>query len=272
MCVDCRNIRVELASIVVHKQKRPTEAQKALNAQKISRRTELLALLHSHDCPDRISGRLIVPDDRSRTLSAVRACWRKPVKSIDPIGLGQESPAVGGDMKEAHDDSSSDTDGMPQPVCGLYSAMPKSISLPTAYTRRGPKVLKDMVVAVPCSANEGDFMAGQPFWLAKVLRITPVHVTLHYYGDTFLGVYKLLDDEEILQYQRKDITILHWNIKFVGKYKHCGGRLSKGDQRVLSLDVRVPWTLPEHSSAVLGKKKKRKITAPRNNNNKKRRT
>ena len=270
MCAECRNIRVELGSIVVHRKKKTDTVGKAANAAKLARRDELLALLHSHECLDRKRGVLTVPDDYSRTLGAICALWKKTVADID--SESDHAGRVSGSDQSVADmnDSDSDSDDMTEHVSGLTSARSKSISVPKAYRQRGSKIEKGMVVAVHCSAAEGEFMGGQPFWLAKVLRITAKHITLHYYGDTFLGVYKLLDDEEILEYKRRDITILHWNIKFVGKYKHCGGRLSKGDQRVLSLDVRVPWSLPEHSSTVLGKRKQRSLEAQSSSRNTKR--
>ena len=53
MCAECRSIRVELGSIVVHRKQKTDTVGKAANAAKLARRDELLALLHSHECLDR---------------------------------------------------------------------------------------------------------------------------------------------------------------------------------------------------------------------------
>jgi hypothetical protein len=34
----------------------------------------------------------------------------------------------------------------------------------------------------------GDPLSGQPFWLAKVTRLSQMHITRWYYGDKFLGL------------------------------------------------------------------------------------
>ena len=74
---------------------------------------------------------------------------------------------------------------------------------------------------------------------------------------------------EIDTFPHDTITILHWDIKLTGKYKHGGGKLSKGDQRVLSRDVRVKWVLPEHhANEVQPKRKKSQKTAASNKKSK----
>ena len=85
-----------------------------------------------------------------------------------------------------------------------------------------------------------------------------MHITLCYYGDKFLGLYTLLRNPDrtkhIFQWLRDNITILHWNIKLTSLDRYGRGHLSAGDQKVLSLDDRVPvpWQLPterkEHSN------------------------
>ena len=266
MCVACRSIREELGSIVIHRKKKNDLVGKAFNTAKLARREELLEMLRTHECSDRSRGVLTVPADHSPTLSAIIASWKKPMVSENGPGpdLPDRDPDAKNSMPLDDNSSASDSEGMTEDVNGLPSGMAKAISVPQAFKKRGDRITKGMVVAVHCCASNDEYMGGQAFWLAKVLRITKKHVTLHYYGDEFLKVYKLLGDDEILKYSRRDITILHWNITFVGQYKHCGGKLSKGDQRVLSLDVRVPWTLPEHSSSVLGKRKKRSAATDAN--------
>ena len=107
--------------------------------------------------------------------------------------------------------------------------------------------MKGMIVAIACASAEGEYMGGQPFWLAKITKLTAHHITLWYYGDKFLKQYSLLLNKNKTRHEftwpRGEITILHWNIKLTGKSKN-GGHLSAGDQRVLSLDVRVKWQLP----------------------------
>ena len=146
---------------------------------------------------------------------------------------------------------------------GLQCSMPKGISVPKAYMyrTRGERVEKGMFVAVHCSASGDEKMAGQPFWIARVKRVSKRHVTLHYYGPKFLGLYVALCEDEVLTYRRDAITFLHWNIKLVGHRRDGGGRLSAGDQSVLSLDDRVPWRLDKHSATIMGRSKKRKATA-----------
>ena len=129
------------------------------------------------------------------------------------------------------------------------------MSVPKAYKTRGEKIKKGMIVAVHSSGQPGvDWMADHPFWLAKVWRISRHHLWLHFLGDKFLEVYRLLENadgsDHIAKYNRKSITILHWNIKLVGygKKRQYVGKLSAGDQRVLSLDARVPWCLSKHTA------------------------
>ena len=54
---------------------------------------------------------------------------------------------------------------------------------------------------------------------------------------------------------------LHWNIAMTAKGRQCAGKLSKPDLRVLSLDRRVAWQLPEHSAANIVAKTKTKRKA-----------
>ena len=132
----------------------------------------------------------------------------------------------------------------------------RGTAIPVAYKKRGDRVRVGMVVAVLCSSDEGDFMGGQPFWIATVVSITRHHVTLHYMGPDFLGPYNLLGDDEVLTYRRSDVTFLHWNIQLVGRKGNK--RISKVDQRVLSLDVRVKWVLREHSTGQRAMKKRKR--------------
>ena len=112
--------------------------------------------------------------------------------------------------------------------------MPKQ-ALPKAFKDRGDRIKKGMVVAVPCAAGEGEHMGGQPFWLAKVTRVSRHHITLWYYGDKFRAHYSLLmnkGDNKRHEFKHRwdAITILHWNIRLTGQSK-SGGRLSAGDQK-----------------------------------------
>ena len=252
-CGDCQAIRMELASIVIHQLKNKSAAQTAKNVAKATRRNELLALLHTHPCHDRDAGLLDVPASKSRTLEVMRAFWGDLVEVRDEVrndGVRLETP------NDEH--SATDNDGIVELSSGLPTTMPVCISVPRAYQRRGSTVTKGMVVAVHCSNDASQTMGGQPFWLARVERITTRTVTLQYFGPEFLGIYKLLGDEETLIYRRDEITFLHWNISFVGNYRQAGGKLSVGDQNVLSLDVRIPWCLPKHSSKELAKNRRKK--------------
>ena len=106
-----------------------------------------------------------------------------------------------------------------------------------------------MIVAVACASAEGEYMGGQPFWLAKITKLTAHHITLWYYGDKFLKQYSLLLKKKTrheFTWPRGEITILHWNIKFVKTDKKGPsgterGYLSAPDQKVLGFDVRVNW-------------------------------
>ena len=60
MCASCRDIRAELATIVIRQQKSKREEVKAANKVKSARRGELLRQLEVHECSDRTEGKLIV--------------------------------------------------------------------------------------------------------------------------------------------------------------------------------------------------------------------
>ena len=66
----------------------------------------------------------------------------------------------------------------------------------------------------------------------------------------------MLGEDEVLTYRRSDVTFLHWNIQLVGRKGNK--RISKVDQRVLSLDVRVKWVLREHSTGQRAMKKRKR--------------
>jgi hypothetical protein len=71
MCSSCRDIRVELATIVILQQKSKSEEVQAVNRVKAALRDQLLKQLETHSCTDRAEGKLAVPADHSRTLSAL---------------------------------------------------------------------------------------------------------------------------------------------------------------------------------------------------------
>ena len=81
MCPECRDIRTELASIVIHQRKGASAEMKSAINEKGRRRDELLQLLSSHACPDRDSGRLTVPTGYSRVLSLLTVSRAKPQES-----------------------------------------------------------------------------------------------------------------------------------------------------------------------------------------------
>ena len=96
-------------------------------------------------------------------------------------------------------------------------------------------------------------MSDHPFWLVKVQRITNKHHYLLYLGDQFLKPYYALsrpgtNHDWVEKVTAGETTYLHWNIKMVNKGKRNFGAPSKADQRVLSLDKRVPWQLDEHKA------------------------
>ena len=250
MCDTCRDIRVELATIVIRQQKSKNEEVKAANRVKSARRNELLEQLETHLCADRAQGKLAVPTNHSRTLSALASAAALPVRLPDSP---ERKQARGGGMAEEELDEGSASESCDDIPADAESFMPRTVkkqSLPKAFKDRGDLIKKGMVVAVPCAAQEGEDMFGQPFWLAKVTRLSQRHITLWYLGDKFLGLYTPLlnkDDnsKHMFKYPRDAITILHWNIRLTGVHKGGRGYLSAGDQKVLSLDLRVKWQLPE---------------------------
>ena len=121
----------------------------------------------------------------------------------------------------------------------------KQANMPAAFKLRGNRIARGMVVAVPCAAADDEYMGRQPFWLARVMRLTKHRISLWYFGDQFLGLYTPLMNQDksrhIYTWRHEENTILHWNIKLTGMDSKGRGRLSAGDQKVLSLDVRVAW-------------------------------
>ena len=93
-------------------------------------------------------------------------------------------------------------------------------------------------------------MADKPFCLVKVLRITARHINLQYFGGKFLKTYQSLLNkggrDSTDTFEIGALTFYHWFTALVSKTKGGGGKISKGDQKVLSYDVRIAWTLPEH--------------------------
>jgi hypothetical protein len=103
-------------------------------------------------------------------------------------------------------------------TCFMPRTLAKS-SYPAALRDRPSSVL----AIVPCSALPGEWMAGQPCWMVKILRLTAHHTTLHYLGPEFLGSYKLLCNEDgsnaVDTFNDEDLTILHWNVTLTHKTK-----------------------------------------------------
>jgi hypothetical protein len=134
-------------------------------------------------------------------------------------------------------------------TCYMSRTLPTA-SYPIAYRNRPNAIRKGMFAVIPCSAVYGEWMADQPFWLVKVLRITARHITLQYFGDKFLKTYQPLLNkggrDSTDTFEIGTLTFYHWFTALVSKTKGGGGKISKGDQKVLSYDVRIAWTLPEH--------------------------
>ena len=91
----------------------------------------------------------------------------------------------------------------------------------------------------------------------QIKRITKHHVTVHYFGDTFLGVYGLMDTGQAGEictetFRHGHLVFLHWGFQLQGKCVLGGGRLGVRDQMGLSQDPRIPW---KYSAPV--KKRKR---------------
>jgi hypothetical protein len=249
MCPVCREIRVELASIVIRQQKSKNLEVKAANKDKTTRRSELLEQLEAHECTDRAQGKLAVPQQHSRTLSTLATAAALPAQ-LPAVQEHKQARAVDLD-EEAAEDPASESDSLSDVSADEESYMDRTVkpaNLPKAFKDRGNRITKGMVVAVACAAGQGEYMGGQPFWLAKVVRLTQHHITLWYYGDKFLEVYAPLFNQDktkhCFTWRHDEITMLHWNISLVSQASGGRGRLSAADQRVLSMDVRVPWQLP----------------------------
>ena len=228
-----------------------------------------MAELESHSCPDRQAGLLSVPNDHNAILYRMLLFW----EAANGHKHGDhKSDSYQKTMNQLEDatSSGSEDEGFREETDGM-ALMRSGRSAPVAYQSRGDLIKKGMFVAtLPSPDDEGGWMSGHPFLIAKVTRVTKKYFWLHYYGDQFLGVYRALTDNEgddwICKYERGSITILHWNIKLTGSYKGGGGKLSAGDQRVLGFDTRVLWEYSpskkrsECSGAVVSNtsKKKRK--------------
>lgn len=210
--------------------------------------------LETHVCSDRNQGKLTVPLSRSLTLTAL-AATTMPLTPLDQECSGAEGQEEAGEEQDPSAESDSCDDIYADEECHVNRCV-RQLKFPNALKERGDRIQKGMVVAVLYSAKEGEPIAGQPFWLAKVTRLSQMHITLWYYGDKFLGLYTPLRNPDrtkhIFQWLRDDITILHCNIKLTSLDRYGRGHLSAGDQKVLSLDDRVPWQLPterkRHSS------------------------
>ena len=260
MCKSCRNIREELATIVVHQQKTKVPENRTINAVKLARREELLSDLTVHACVDRDSGLLTVSIDQSAVLKILIAGRNRRFQGHDQSEskLKDDSKLDAHELKNDLRQEGSDSDSCDERDCDHTCFMPRTLaksSYPAALRDRPSRLRKGMLAIVPCSALPGEWMAGQPFWMVKILRLTAHHTTLHYLGPEFLGSYKLLCNEDgsnaVDTFKNEDLTILHWNVTLTHKTKGGGGKMSKGDQRVLGYDVRVPWTLPEHDPSEL---------------------
>lgn len=256
MCSTCVEIRSELATIVVRRAKGMTVERKAVNTAKQRRKEALLAELQTHDCIDTHKGSRDVPPEYSSLLADIlRSFSSADVQHSQQEEKKQkEIDILPGNPAQGFSDSESDVEGYSENTDGL-TILRSGQSKPVAYVRRGNRIKKEMFIATMPDPSD-EHMGEHPFWIQKVIRITRRRVKVHYYGPSFLGVYKPLvnvDDngaDYVDVFQRTDFTTLHWNISLVGGFKsHDGGRLSAPDRRYLSLDVRVPWTDTKSSSS-----------------------
>ena len=99
MCPVCRTSRVELAGIIISQQKSKSEEIKQANRTKAARRETLLQELDTHVCPDRNQGKLTVPLNHSRTLTAL-AATTMPLAPLDQECSGAEGQEEAGEEQD----------------------------------------------------------------------------------------------------------------------------------------------------------------------------
>ena len=124
----------------------------------------------------------------------------------------------------------------------LPSSLRANQKLPKALENRPYTIKQNMFVILLRPEDFKGWMDDHPFWLAKVVKITPTHHHLYYYGDKFLGSYYplTLNNKPFIDVvQAGSVTYMHWNAKMVSG----GKKISQEDLKVVSIDRRIPWTL-----------------------------
>ena len=165
--------------------------------------------------------------------------------------------------EEGSDEEGSDVEGCTEPSDGMPASMPSGKKYPVAFTRRGDQVSKGTIAAILPLPRKGEWMENHPFWIVRVIRLTRTTHTLQYYGDQFLKPYYPLSPpgrpkaDYVESFPAGSITFLHWDIQMVKAKRGCLGVPSAGDLRVLSLDQRICWQLPEHEAKTVAAKKRK---------------
>ena len=157
-CVQCV-ATAEWSLLALLSASRSQRARRSSRSQSQAARRETLPQeLETHVCSDRNQGKLTVPLNHSRTLTAL-AATTMPLAPLDQECRGAEGQEEAGEVQDPSAESDSCDDISADEECHVNRCVKQS-KLPNALKERGDRIQKGMVVAVLCSAKEGEPMAG----------------------------------------------------------------------------------------------------------------